>query len=141
MRHREILESVEAVLKRFLVWHQLDGAYNFTGFSSRNKAFQENFSVGLVYDPKEEKGKICLFRCNGLHGETIGAPHHSFFHIHTVRADDINNGIKIEKHIQETREYSTIEDAIQFYIKHINILPADRKKYFPPPSGQLELEF
>lgn len=119
----------------------VDGLHNFTGFISRNATFQENFSIGLVYDPKEEKGKICLLRCNGLHGETIGIPHHSFFHIHTVKADDINNGIKVEKHIQKTEEYSTLDDAIQFYIRYVNIIPADRKKHFPPPSGQIVMEF
>ena len=118
-----------------------DGLHNFSGFISKNTFFQENFSIGLVYIPKEEKGKICLLRCNGLHGEVIGVLHHSFFHIHTTTADDINNGIKVEKNIQKTEEYSTFEDAIQFYIKYINITPDDRKKHFPPPSGQIELEF
>ena len=91
-----------------------DGQHNFSGFISKNTTFQENFSIGLVYTPKEEKGKICLLRCNGLHGEVIGVPHHSFFHIHTTKAEDINNGIKVEKHIEETTAYSTLEDAIQF---------------------------
>lgn len=119
----------------------LDGQHSFSGFISRNVLFQENFSIGLVYIPKDEKGKICLLRCNGLHGEVIGVPHHSFFHIHTVTADDLNNGIKVEKHTQQTTEYSTLEDAIQFYVKHINIIPQDRGKHFQPPSGQIELEF
>lgn len=127
--------------KTVFVMASVDGLHNFIGFISRNTIFQENFFIGLVYDPKEEKGKICLLRCNGLHGEVIGIPHHSFFHIHTVTADDINNGIKVEKHIQKTEEYSTLEDAIQFYIKYVNILLADRKKHFPPPSGQIEMEF
>ena len=118
-----------------------DGQYEFSGFISQNTFFQENFSIGLVYIPKEEKGKICLLRCNGLHGEVIGVPHHSFFHIHTTTADDINNGIKVEKHIQKTEEYSTLEDAIQFYVKYINITQEHRKKHFPPPTGQIELEF
>lgn len=118
-----------------------DGLYNFSGFISKNTFFQENFSIGLVYVPKEEKGKICLLRCNGLHGEVFGTPHHSFFHIHTVIAEDINNGIKVERNIQKTEEYSTLEDAIQFYVKHINIIPEDRKNHFPPPNGQIELEF
>lgn len=48
-----------------------DGQHIFNGFISRNTFFQENFSIGLVYIPKEEKGKICLLRCNGLHGEII----------------------------------------------------------------------
>ena len=80
-------------------------------------------------------------RCNWLHGEVIGVPHHSFFHILTTTAADINNGIKVEKNIHKTEEYSTFEDAIQFYIKYINITPDDRKKHFPPLSGQIELEF
>ena len=118
-----------------------DGHFRFSGFISVNNTFKENFSIGLVYAPKDERGKICLLRCNGLHGETIKVPHHTFFHIHTVSADDLNNDIKFEKQIKKTEEYSTLEDAIQFYIKHINIVPEDRKKYFPPPTGQIELEF
>jgi hypothetical protein len=118
-----------------------DGQHSFSGFISRNTFFQENFSIGLVYIPKEEKGKICLLRCNGLHGEVIGVPHHSFFHIHTTTAEDINNGIKVEKYIQKTEEYSTLEDAIQFYANYINIIPDHRRKYFPPPSGQIGLYF
>lgn len=119
----------------------IDGLHNFKGFISRNTIFPENFSIGLIYNPIEEKGKFCLFRCNGLHGEVIKMPHHSFFHIHTVNADDINNGIKVERNIKKTEEYSTLEDAIQFYLNHINIHPEDRRKYFPPPSGQIEMEF
>ncbi|MDE3237150.1 MAG: hypothetical protein KGO81_14455 [Bacteroidota bacterium] len=119
----------------------VDGQHTFTGFISKNSFFYENFSIGLVYIPKEEKGKICLFRCNGLHGETMSIPHHSFFHIHTVNANDINNGIRVERNIQKTEEYSTIEDAIQFFIKYINIVPLDRKKYFAPPSGQIKIDF
>jgi hypothetical protein len=119
----------------------VDGLYSFNGFITKNTTFQENFSIGLVYIPKEEKGKFCLLRCNGLHGEVINIPHHSFCHIHRVNVEDINNGIKVEKHIEETTEYSTFDEAIQFYIRYINILPEDRKKYFPPPSGQIEIEF
>lgn len=118
-----------------------DEQHNFSGFISRNTFFQENFSIGLIYIPKEERGKICLLRCNGLHGEVIGIPHHSFFHIHTATAEDINNGIKVERHIEKTEKYSTLEDAIQFYARHINIIPEHRKKHFPSPSGQMKLEF
>lgn len=128
-------------LKTVFGMASVDGQNKFSGFISRNSFFQENFSIGLVYEPKEEKGRICLLRCNGLHGETIATPHHAYCHIHTVRAEDINNGIKVEKHIVKTEEYSTLEDAIQFYVKYINLLPAERKKYFPPPSGQLAIEF
>ncbi len=127
--------------KTVLGMQSVDGQYSFSGFISVNINFQENFSIGLVFIPREEKGRICLLRCNGFHGEVMGIPHHSFCHIHTVKADDLNNGVKVEKQIHQTTAYSTIADAIQFYVKHINIIPLDREKYFPPPSAQMELSF
>ncbi len=125
--------------KRFFSMISVDSQHYFSGFISVNTKFSENFSIGLVYIPKTEKGKICLLRCNGLHGETIIATHHSHFHIHRAIADDINNGIKVERQITETTEYATIDDAIQFYLKLINLIPSDRALYFPRPSGQLQL--
>lgn len=88
---------------------------------------------------KKKKVKYVYVRCNGLHGETKGVFHHSFFHIHTVSAEDLNNGIKVERNIQKTTEYAALEDAIQFYVRHINLKVADRVKHFPPPSGQIDL--
>ena len=40
----------------------IDGLHNFKGFISRNTIFSENFSIGLVYDPIEEKGKFSAVR-------------------------------------------------------------------------------
>ncbi len=45
-----------------------DGTYSFSGFISKNLTFQENFSIGLVYQPKDEKGTIVILRVNGPHG-------------------------------------------------------------------------
>lgn len=118
-----------------------DNQYRFSGFITRNVTFHENFSIGLVFIPIEEKGKICLLRCNGPHGEVRGMQHHSRFHIHKVTADDLNEGIKVERQVQETDEYSTFDDAIQFYVKYINLAAADREKYFPPPLGQIDQNF
>ena len=95
----------------------------------------------MVYIPKEEKSKICLIRCNGLHGEVKDIPHHSFFHIHKVSAEDLNNGLRVERNIFKTNEYSSLESAIQFFFKYLNVLNSDRNLYFPPPSGQIEFEF
>jgi hypothetical protein len=126
--------------KKIFILESVNGQYTFGGFICYNSLFHENFSIGLVYHPKDEKGRICLLRCNGPHGEHKDAPHHLFTHIHTVTADDINNGIKKERHIVRA-EYSTLEDAIQYYVKRVNIVSADRQKYFPPPSPQIAMLF
>lgn len=114
----------------------VDEQFSFSGFMSQNIMFPENFSVGLVYKPKEERGSITLLRCNGMHGGTIQNPHHAYCHIHTVQADYLNQGSRVENHIEITNEYSTFEMAIQYYINKIAIVPGDRQKHFPPPSGQ-----
>lgn len=116
-----------------------DNQFSFTGFMTQNAVFPENFSVGLVYKPKEEKGTIVLLRCNGMHGGTVQHPHHAYCHIHTVRAEFLNQGSKVENHIETTDQYSTFDSAIQFYISKINIDPSDRQKHFSPPSGQIDL--
>ena len=43
-------------IKFFL--ESVDGQHSFSGFISKNLTFQENYSIGLVFNPKEEKGKI-----------------------------------------------------------------------------------
>lgn len=119
----------------------VNGQYSFSGFISKNLTFQENYSIGLVYNPKEEKNKIVLVRVNGPHGPNENAPHHDGPHIHLATADRINAGLKPEGEIEIDVPYSTIEDAIQYYIKRINIIPADRIKHFPPPNNQIDINF
>lgn len=75
----------------------------------------------------------------GPHGGTKEIPHHAGCHIHTSTAERINNGLKPEGQINMTNEYSTIETAIQFFVRRINIVPFDRQKYFPQPTGQIDL--
>jgi hypothetical protein len=119
----------------------VDGQYSFSGFISKNLTFQENFSIGLVFNPKEEKGKIVLVRVNGPHGQNENAPHHDGPHVHRSTAERINGGLKPEGVIETEVPYSTIEDAIQYYIRRINVVPADRQKYFPTPNNQIDLTF
>ena len=126
-------------LKRHFTLMSVDGNYNFNGFITQSLIFSENFSIGLVFNPKGEKGTIVLLRCNGPHGGTKITSHHATCHIHRATAERINTGLKPEGNIELTQEYSTIESAIQFYVKHINLLPDDKQKYFPPPSGQIPL--
>jgi hypothetical protein len=116
-----------------------DGRNNFNGFILCNKFFQENFSIGLSHNPKEEKGTIVLLRINGLHGGTKVHPHHSYYHIHLATAERINNGLKSEGKIIETTDYSSFETAIQYFIRYIGLDITDRQKYFPPPSSQIDL--
>ena len=66
-------------------------------------------------------------------------PHHAGCHIHTATAKRINDGLKPEGHIEMTVEYSTLEDALQFYIRKIGIVREDRQKYFPVPNQQMDI--
>lgn len=125
---------------KFLL-ESIDGQHAFTGFISKNLTFQENFSIGLIYHPKEEKGKIVLIRVNGSHGENVNAPHHLGPHIHLATAERINAGLKPEGLIKTDVSYSTAEDALQYFVRRINILPKDRQKYFPPPNPQFPINF
>ena len=108
-----------------------DGKYFFRCFIRFNIMFNENFSIGLDYKPRNEKGTICLLRCNGSHGENKLIPHHSSFHIHKATAETINSGSKPESHIEITKAYASIEQAIQYFIEIINLNQEDKKKYFP----------
>jgi hypothetical protein len=90
-----------------------DGKYSFSGFILQNSRFPENFSVGLVYLPREEKGTITLLRCNGPHGLQQILSHHVVFHIHKATEENISKGLKAEKFAEETKEYATLDDAIQ----------------------------
>ncbi len=125
---------------KFLL-ESIDGQHSFSGFISKNLTFQENYSIGLVYNPKEEKGKIVLLRVNGPHGPNENAPHHNGPHVHLSTAERINAGLKPEGVIETEVPYSTVEDAIQHYLKRINIILADRQKYFPTPNNQIDINF
>ena len=116
-----------------------DGLYSFSCFFRQSTVFPENFSCGLDYNPKDERGSIILLRCNGMHGGTKEQPHHAYNHIHRPSAERINAGVKVEWDIEATYEYASFEQAIQFFVKHVNIVVSDRLKHFPPPSGQIDL--
>jgi len=118
----------------------VNGEHNFSCFISKNQTFQENFSIGLVYCPKDEKEKIVILRVNGPHGPNENAPHHDGPHVHISTAERINAGLKPEGKIEVDVPYSTIEDAIQYFIARVNIEKLDCNKYFPGPNGQLDLD-
>src|SRR2546430_1685956 len=59
-----------------------DEEFLFNAFGRYNSQFEENFSFGLLYIPKHEKGSYEIVRCNGPHGEHLQYPHHVHYHIH-----------------------------------------------------------
>ena len=135
---KEMKEGRSGFLKKSFTLKSVDSTYSFSGFITKNLTFAENFSIGLTYSSKDDKGRTTLLRCNGPHGMTKEL-HHAACHIHIVTAEDVNNGIKAERNIKQTNGYSTLEDAVQFFVKYINIVPTDRGKCFSPPMGQTDL--
>lgn len=121
-------------MKKEFRMESIDGIYKFKGFLNQNEKFREDFSLGLVYAPKDVRNKILLIRVNGPHGGTIDNPWHAKPHIHRTDAEGVNNGIIAERHRIFVDDYSTFEQAVQFYVKRINIIQPERSKHFPPPS-------
>lgn len=128
-------------LKKNFTMQSTDGKYTFNVFIRASTHFIENFSIGLNYKPLQERGSICLLRCNGAHGESIAFPHHSDFHIHKASAEKINNGLRAESNIEITSEYASLEEAIQFFCRTVNINKTDRREFFPEPDSQIEIDF
>lgn len=114
-----------------------DNQFEFRVFMRQSLEFEEDFSVGLDYIPRDEAGSICLLRCNGKHGGHQAHPHHLSYHIHTVKAEDITAGIRLERHIEITEKYASFYDAIRLFISLINLEGAE--KYYPFITGQKDL--
>jgi hypothetical protein len=107
----------------------------FSMFMRQNLEFGENFSVGLRYCSNDDRGEIVLLRCNGIHGLYNGQgsqdhPHFDY-HIHTAREDAIDAGERPEKYAVKTKEFASVEEAMQYFVKRVNIVAKDVVKYFP----------
>jgi len=114
-----------------------DKQYFFSAFGRYNEKFIENFSFGLIYTPKHEKGSFELLRCNGPHGEHKQYPHHTYYHIHIATAENIVKGLKEDSTIIITQNYTTYEEAYRFFIRYINVIPEDYHELFPPKQPSL----
>lgn len=102
--------------------------------------FLRTFQLDWVYSPRQEKGSYEILRCNGPHGEHKMSPHHVHFHIHKITTGAIESGLKEDCFIEITEEYTTYEDALRFFVKYINLKPADIKLYFPGRDLQTKLD-
>ncbi len=129
------LKSDRGHLKSDFEVESEDGEHRFTCFVRVNEKFQENFSVGLDYLPKDEPGSVMLLRCNGSHGPHKVYDHHTFCHIHKATAETMSKGLRPESNIEVTEEFASYQEAIQYFLKAARI--RDDGPYFP--TGQLNL--
>ncbi|NLC53950.1 MAG: hypothetical protein GX770_08295 [Firmicutes bacterium] len=75
-----------------------DGKFEFEVFIRVNQAFPENFSIGLVYIPRDGTSRITLLRYNGPHGPQNSIDsHHASSHIHIATEENISKGLRAEK--------------------------------------------
>jgi len=117
----------------------------FTAFFRKNADFQENFSIGLKYDPKNGDGEITLLRCNGPHGafnRAFDPDHpHCEHHIHTATEAAISAGLKPEKCAAQTTAYASYEEAVQHFLNLIHLETGEADRYFPNTTSQFQFEF
>lgn len=109
----------------------------FSMFMRKNEDLPENFSIGLTYRPEDGTSDITLLRCNGKHGIYNGGdgsdpdhPHFDF-HIHKAGARAISANHAPEKFAVKTTAFASYEQALQHYVKVVNLDPRDASKYFP----------
>jgi hypothetical protein len=116
----------------------------FTIFMRQNADFPENFSIGLTYSPHDGREAITLLRCNGKHGdfnESFDQEHpHWDFHIHLASENAIEAGFTPEKFAVKTTEYASFEEALQLFVKKVNLDAEDAEKHFPT-KNQMPLAF
>jgi hypothetical protein len=109
------------------------GDLEFSVFIIINEDFEENFSIGLNYSPRDERGTVCLLRCNGPHGDFIGASpvpqSHFRYHVHRAKTENMEAGLKAECGGQATERYASYRDALVFFLNEINVI--NTLEYFP----------
>jgi len=115
----------------------------FSMYIRQNVAFEENFSVGLVYSSNDGRGEVTLLRCNGKHGAFNSQYDpdnwHTHNHIHKASESDIDAGFRPEKHATSTTEFASLEEAVQYFVKVVNLDAKDAAKHFPSDKqGTLE---
>ena len=135
------MKSEGAYLRNEMILESLDGKHGFRVFMRQNRDFPENFSIGLDYVPKEEPGSFCLIRCNGVHGGHKVHPHHLHCHVHRTNAEDVNAGLRVERHIEPTQSYAAYIDGFRHFVLATNIQSSDLSQHFPNlGQGQLFID-
>jgi hypothetical protein len=108
-----------------------DKTWDFSAFMRVNETFPENFSIGLNYLPRDERGMLCLLRCNGRHGEYLGGPQgiHHLYHVHRAKAANLEAGFRAERGGEPTSHYASYEEALAYFVKVANVKNAS--EFFP----------
>lgn len=135
---RKEMRTDGQMLRNEMEFESMDGKHAFRAFIRQSRSFNENFSLGIDYLPKDEPGSFCLLRCNGMHGGHKVHPHHLNCHIHRSKAEDVNAGLRVERHIEPTSEYAAFRDALRYFLHKVNVQTSDLSQYFPGLSqGEL----
>ncbi len=119
---------------------KLSGPSDVTGefvvFMRQCEDFQENFSIGLRYLPKDGRPEIGLLRCNGQHGVFNASVYkdsehsHWGYHIHKGSEHSLKLGFAADKFAEHTKEYASYEEAIAYFVVAINIRKSDIDRHF-----------
>lgn len=118
---------------------------DFAVFMRQSEEFLENFSVGLLYVPNDGRQEVTVIRCNGPHGAFNGLPGydpahpHWTFHIHSASESALDDGAKAEKWALATDLFASYEEALQYFVRAINIDADDIDRFFPSKLVQREL--
>ncbi len=119
----------------------------FSLFVRVNVDFPENFSVGLLYSPNDGRPEIPLLRCNGKHGEFNAGKNrsrsnhpHWNYHIHRASETTLAAGESAEKYASVTDKFASLDDAVWYFLKEINLDSKDLSAHFSS-EGERELEF
>jgi hypothetical protein len=111
-----------------------DGEVRFRAFARQHVRFQENFSVGLEYEPDDGTDSVILIRCNGPHGDfnrSMNPTHpHYHPHIHTASAEAIEAGERAESHAEITKEFSSVKEAIRYFLNAVAVDVNDQARFF-----------
>jgi len=119
---RKEMKEEGAYLRNDMELESIDGKHVFRVFIRQTRDLPENFSIGVNYLPKDEPGSFCLIRCNGIHLTC---------HIHHSNAEDVNAGLRVERHIEQTVEYAAFRDALRYFLSAVNVQAPDLSQYFP----------
>lgn len=108
----------------------------FHVFLRKHAEYQENFTIGLTYRPRDGRPEVTLLRCNGAHGPyngTIGDPGHPHwgYHIHKASEESIANSRRAESHAEPTAAYASFEQALTYFLSAVQLNREDRQTYFP----------
>lgn len=110
----------------------------FDVFMRQSEDFPENFSIGLVFRPKDGRPDITLLRCNGQHGVYNGSSYsdpahpHWGYHIHKASEKALEDGLRAEKFATATTDFASYNEALQYFVTAVNLNPRDAGKHFPP---------